>query len=580
MLVIGAPDEELDPHQRPRDLLLVERDKDLYEQAVRRAESLPQRAEWMHSDHVEDRIQVVRDVLAGGDYDLAVDDLGNLSLGGRIGRGGRIRKALEPSGPGGIAAALLEVPDLTVLIVLDAVRLGTIPPGVVKGVAVGLLALGVVGVRAPASAAASGGSGSQTSISQTVDAYDDALSQAAQMAPSAEVAAAQENAAQVAQSDEDAATAEDGAASSEEEAASDEDAATSEEAAASDEDAATSADADADATTSPADLDPASVEPQKGKSADADDVEVADDLSSSDVEKAQDAAQDSKSDLEEAQDTFDDTQDEAVDAQKEAEDAADAAVDAQAELVTAEANYDEAIAASGPVIEDATGLTGALPGGATDEDLAAARSAESEALAAVDDATAQADEALDAYNDAAEEAVALNADLEQAAQDVTDAQTDYNQDQATADAYADAMADARVTPIAEGEYTPSAPYHEEGPMWSLGYHTGTDFACPIGTEVHAAASGTVIDVVHDDPSYGNRIVIEHPDGYESTYNHLSETDVQVGDEVTAGQVIGLSGDTGNVSGPHLHFEVAKGGDGWSDGSQFVDPVAWLNGEIG
>ncbi len=94
----------------------------------------------------------------------------------------------------------------------------------------------------------------------------------------------------------------------------------------------------------------------------------------------------------------------------------------------------------------------------------------------------------------------------------------------------------------------------------------------------AAGSGTVVEAGWDD-AYGNRIVIEHENGYYTTYNHLSDIDVEVGQEVTAGDAIGEVGNTGNSFGAHLHFEVTQGGDGWS-GGDFVDPGAWLSGDVG
>ncbi len=115
-------------------------------------------------------------------------------------------------------------------------------------------------------------------------------------------------------------------------------------------------------------------------------------------------------------------------------------------------------------------------------------------------------------------------------------------------------------------------------MWSTGYHTGEDYAAPIGTDVMAAASGTVVEAGYNG-AYGNQVVIEHEDGYYTTYSHLSEIDVVVGQEVTAGDTIGAVGNTGNSTGAHLHFEVTQGGDGWIGGS-FVDPHAWLEGEVG
>ena len=192
----------------------------------------------------------------------------------------------------------------------------------------------------------------------------------------------------------------------------------------------------------------------------------------------------------------------------------------------------------------------------------------------------EADAALAEYQAAAAEAASAEAALEAAAADVTQADAAYQQDAATAEAtevaYQEAMASARVTPV-EGA-TIGTEYGVPGEHWSTGYHTGVDFAAPEGTTVMAAGSGTVVEAGWDD-AYGNRIVIEHENGYYTTYNHLSDIDVEVGQEVMAGDAIGEVGNTGNSFGAHLHFEVTQGGDGWS-GGDFVDRRAWLSGDVG
>lgn len=88
-------------------------------------------------------------------------------------------------------------------------------------------------------------------------------------------------------------------------------------------------------------------------------------------------------------------------------------------------------------------------------------------------------------------------------------------------------------------------------------HTGVDFPVPIGTSVVAMADGKVTKVQHLLGSYGNFVEIEHKGQIKSLYAHLSETSVKVGQEVDRGQVVGLSGNSGNSKGPHLHFEVRQ-----------------------
>ncbi|MFD3535778.1 M23 family metallopeptidase [Streptomyces sp. NPDC058664] len=107
-------------------------------------------------------------------------------------------------------------------------------------------------------------------------------------------------------------------------------------------------------------------------------------------------------------------------------------------------------------------------------------------------------------------------------------------------------------------YTLTASYNQGGAMWSH-KHSGQDFAVPVGTPVKAAGSGTVVKAGPngggDGPAYGNAIVVKHANGTYSQYAHLSKIKAYVGQKVAAGQQIALSGNTGNSSGPHLHFEI-------------------------
>lgn len=118
--------------------------------------------------------------------------------------------------------------------------------------------------------------------------------------------------------------------------------------------------------------------------------------------------------------------------------------------------------------------------------------------------------------------------------------------------------------------TVGTPYHMSGSMWSSGYHTGVDFVVPTGTSLKAVGAGTVVSAGWGG-AYGNQVVIKLSDGYYAQYAHLSQLSVSAGQTVTAGQQVGLSGATGNVTGPHLHFEIRTTPDYGSD----VDPVAFL-----
>ncbi|MFD8939172.1 M23 family metallopeptidase [Streptomyces sp. NPDC059578] len=111
----------------------------------------------------------------------------------------------------------------------------------------------------------------------------------------------------------------------------------------------------------------------------------------------------------------------------------------------------------------------------------------------------------------------------------------------------------------------SAYYGQAGINW-MSLHSGIDFPVGYGTPVMAATDGTVRTQVHS--AYGNMVIVTAKDGTETWYCHLSRYGI-VNGPVKAGDVIGYAGDSGNSTGPHLHFEVRPGG-----GSP-VDPLAWF-----
>ncbi|MFE2587222.1 peptidoglycan DD-metalloendopeptidase family protein [Streptomyces sp. NPDC059378] len=113
-------------------------------------------------------------------------------------------------------------------------------------------------------------------------------------------------------------------------------------------------------------------------------------------------------------------------------------------------------------------------------------------------------------------------------------------------------------------------YHVAGSMWASGHHTGVDFVIPTGTSLKAVGAGTVVSAGWGG-AYGNQVVIRLADGHYAQYAHLSQLSVSAGQAVTAGQQVGLSGATGNVTGPHLHFEIRTTPDYGSD----IDPIAYL-----
>jgi murein DD-endopeptidase MepM/ murein hydrolase activator NlpD len=90
-------------------------------------------------------------------------------------------------------------------------------------------------------------------------------------------------------------------------------------------------------------------------------------------------------------------------------------------------------------------------------------------------------------------------------------------------------------------------------------HTGMDFTAPVGTEIHATGNGVVNKVEYDGRGYGNNVIISHGFGYQTLYGHMSKILVRPGQKVSRGDLIGYVGNTGTSTGPHLHYEVLKGG---------------------
>ncbi len=100
-----------------------------------------------------------------------------------------------------------------------------------------------------------------------------------------------------------------------------------------------------------------------------------------------------------------------------------------------------------------------------------------------------------------------------------------------------------------------------------GIHHGIDIAGNTGDPVQAAAAGTVSKAARHD-IYGNFILIDHLNGQQTLYAHLSRIDVQPGDRIFQGQTIGAVGTTGNSTGPHLHFEIREN-------QIAIDPLPYL-----
>ena len=124
-------------------------------------------------------------------------------------------------------------------------------------------------------------------------------------------------------------------------------------------------------------------------------------------------------------------------------------------------------------------------------------------------------------------------------------------------------------PIKDGKITTA--YKQKGSHWSKGYHTGIDFAVAQGTNIVAVADGVIVNA-NWGKAYGVQLVQEVVQNNKKSwviYAHLSKALVKIGDKVTKGQHIAESGNTGNSTGPHLHFEV-RNNIRWSAGTD-IDP---------
>ena len=127
---------------------------------------------------------------------------------------------------------------------------------------------------------------------------------------------------------------------------------------------------------------------------------------------------------------------------------------------------------------------------------------------------------------------------------------------------------------APGSFHLSSPfgYRSDPITGSSKMHTGMDFSCDPGNPVYATGDGTVILVESDFYGYGNHIEVDHGFGYVSRYSHLSDMYAYVGQKVSRGDCIALSGKSGRVTGPHLHYEVLYRND-------FVNPSAYMDLDI-
>jgi beta-lactamase regulating signal transducer with metallopeptidase domain len=127
-----------------------------------------------------------------------------------------------------------------------------------------------------------------------------------------------------------------------------------------------------------------------------------------------------------------------------------------------------------------------------------------------------------------------------------------------------------AVPIKKGSV--SAPYGNMNDPYTqkIVHHNGIDIAAPIGTEIYAAAAGTV-KIAASEKGPGKHILLQHDNGYQTFYSHCDSLLSQKGQQIKSGEVIAYVGQTGKATGPHLHFEIRKDG-------QPQDPQKLINFE--
>jgi murein DD-endopeptidase MepM/ murein hydrolase activator NlpD len=104
------------------------------------------------------------------------------------------------------------------------------------------------------------------------------------------------------------------------------------------------------------------------------------------------------------------------------------------------------------------------------------------------------------------------------------------------------------------------------------FHAGLDFSAPQGTPIYATADGRVTTAGNKSNGFGNHVIINHGFGYETLYGHMVRVKVRNGQIVKRGEVIGWVGSTGKSTGPHLHYEVHKGG-------RNIDPIYFFYNDL-
>jgi murein DD-endopeptidase MepM/ murein hydrolase activator NlpD len=121
-------------------------------------------------------------------------------------------------------------------------------------------------------------------------------------------------------------------------------------------------------------------------------------------------------------------------------------------------------------------------------------------------------------------------------------------------------------------------FGELSPVRNMQPHSGIDLAMPEGTTLRSVADGVVDRVFDGTGLIGKGLSVKFPDGTRAIYGHMNEVKEHVGDKVNAGDIVGLSGNTGNSTGPHLHFGLKDANGSVLDPTPIADKLANISGD--
>lgn len=568
ILVIGAQDEN--PHTEDKlDSINISREQELYDKAVERAKAQNVNHNWITAASVTDIWPVIADQISQHPYDLVIDDLGDVSLA-RVRMRDAVNGTLDDGQVGEIPLKLLEETSVPLLFVIDEIRLGIAPKGLLKAGALATAAFGVLAVPVAGAVAAP----APESVSASVDAAADPI-----LALKAELAAVTGQPLDDVIEDREAASAQSsrsggsvGARSSAQDSPG-QLATSTEPARPAPAASVIPAPPEQVVETKVADPEEAEQEADKKKADEKQEPKKAKKptppkggASPNDVAKAQRQAAESKSELQKNKAKTQRTKEAISEAEQELTEAEAGANVALANLQAAELSHEVAAKHAEEVSSAATGVTAVLPGAPSAEEVATAELTEQLAAERLDASVEFGEETLEDVVTVEGTIEAKQEKLDGRKSDQAESKAELEQAQLKADVYKASLAKSRQSPVTKG-YNLTARFGNTGGYWSSGMHTGLDFAAPSGTPVKAAASGTVSSTGYKG-GYGNQIVINHGGGVKTTYSHLSSIGVSPGQKVSTGDQIGKVGSTGNSTGSHLHFEVKQNG-------KFVDPEAWL-----